>query len=74
MSGEPITLNQIMDYYAETFRTKDGRFLSEYLKAYIQNRKDYFRKDYENGDFLSKKEALEDKDFVFEYKGVKSLI
>jgi hypothetical protein len=69
-STTPISLNTVLDYYANTFKTKDGKFLSEYLKAYVQDRKDYFLKDYKKGDYVSSKELDDDKTFKFEYQGV----
>lgn len=68
--GSPIPLNTVLDYYADTFKTKEAIFLSDYLKAYVQDRKDYFYKDFNRGDFISDRELQDDKTYVFEYKGV----
>jgi hypothetical protein len=35
-SSNPIKVETVLDYYADTFKNKDGKFLSEYLKAYLE--------------------------------------
>jgi hypothetical protein len=69
-AGTPIPLDDVLEYYATTFKTKEGRFLSDYLKAYVKNRKDYFLADYKKGDYVSEREQKNDKSFVFEYEGI----
>jgi hypothetical protein len=69
-SGEPVALDSILDYYAETFKTDRASFLSSYLKAYVADRKAYFLKDYKRGDYVSEKEQAEDKTYVFEHEGI----
>jgi hypothetical protein len=70
MESSTITLDDILNYYGEHFKTKEAKFLSEYLKAYVNERKAYFRKDYERGDYASDRELAEDKKYVFTYKDV----
>lgn len=69
-SSEPISLDTVLDYYATTFKTKEGKFLSSYLKAYVADRKAYFLKDYKRGDYISQAEIDSDKTYVFTYEGV----
>lgn len=66
-----ITLNEILDYY-ERFGN-DGKFLSEYLKAYVSSRKDMFLNDYKNNDHISYWDIDGDKDYEFIYKNIKNL-
>ena len=70
---QKITLNKVLDYYAENFGST-GRFLSEYLKAYVTERKEKFIRDYERGDKISNWEIEEDKDYLFNYQGIGELI
>lgn len=69
-SATPIELNTVLDYYANTFKSSHAKFLSEYLKAYVKDRKEYFQKDWKNGDLISKKETEEDKTYEFKFEGV----
>lgn len=69
-SADPISLETVLDHYANSFKSSHAKFLSEYLKAYVKDRKEYFQNDYKNGDFISKKEIAEDKEYVFSYEGV----
>lgn len=68
-----VTLNKILDYYADNFSSK-GKFLSEYLKAYVNERKERFIRDYEAGDRISSWEIEEDKNYLFSYQGIGELI
>jgi hypothetical protein len=72
-TSDPISLDTIMDYYATHFKTKEAIFLSNYLKAYIANRKEYFLNDKKKGDLESKKELTGDKDFTFTFENVTHL-
>lgn len=72
-NGDPISLDSILDYYSTHFKTKEATFLSNYLKAYVANRKEYFLNDRKKGDLESKKEMTGDKDFVFTFEGVSNL-
>jgi hypothetical protein len=69
-SNAPISLDEVLNYYKSTFRTKEASFLSNYLKAYVKDRKDYFLKDQKRGDYVSEKEMADDKTFVFKYEGI----
>lgn len=68
-----ISLDSILDYYAEHFKTSAGKFLSSYLKAYVKDRKEYFLNDIKKGDILSTAEQETDKTYVFSYEGVSHL-
>lgn len=66
-----ISLKEVLSYYEE-YGT-NGKFLSEYLSAYVDERKAEFLKDYIKGDKVSKWDIEQDKDYVFSYKNVKHL-
>lgn len=68
-----IPLEEVLGYYANNYGD-EGRFLSEYLTAYVEERKEAFFKDYEKGDKVSKWEMDGDKKYTFTYKGVRSLV
>lgn len=72
-SSNPISLDTIMDYYAEHFKTKESKQLSSYLKAYIANRKAYFLGEKKNGNLQCAEEQVADKTYVFEHEGVTEL-
>jgi hypothetical protein len=67
-----ISLKEVLSYYSDNFGKK-GEFLSEYLLAYIEERKAKFFRDYQKGDFISAWEMKEDRDYTFTYKGVTDL-
>jgi len=69
-SDKAITLDTVLEHYKETFKTPHGKFLSDYLKAYVKDRKDYFAADVKRGDYVSQKEMDDDKQYVFTYEGV----
>lgn len=71
LSRNGITLNEIMDYYKQFGHR--GEFLSRYLMAYINERKERFSKDFENGDRLSAWDMTEDKNYTFKYEAVSHL-
>ena len=66
---KPISLDDVLDYYKNTFKIEHGTFLSDYLKAYVAERKVYFKKDFDRGDYISQKETDDDKKYVFTYEG-----
>jgi hypothetical protein len=66
---KPISLDAVLDYYKDTFKTEHGTFLSNYLKAYVADRKAYFKRDFDRGDYISQKETDDDKKYVFTYEG-----
>jgi len=72
LSNLPITLNEIIDYYGRNFGEK-GKFLSEYLKEYVKQRKEGFLKDYVNGDHVSMHELENDKKYTFTYNNTTHL-
>jgi hypothetical protein len=72
-SSKKITMNHVLDYYADNFGS-NGKFLSNYLKAYVDERKELFFADYEKGDYLSEWEMKEDRDYTFCFEGIGSLV
>jgi len=73
-SGDPIALTEIADFYGNLHKTKDAKFLSSYLKAYIASRKAYFEKDRQNGDYQSLTELAQDNKFTFTHENVTGLV
>lgn len=71
LSRNGITLNQIMDVYKQ-YGTR-GEFLSRYLMAYINERKEKFSKDFENKEYVSMWEIAEDKNYMFTFESVSHL-
>jgi hypothetical protein len=69
-SGNPIPMDEILNYYADTFPTKEGKFLSSYLKAYATDRTKYFTTMAGKGDYICEAEIKEDKTYTFEHEGV----
>jgi hypothetical protein len=69
-SNTPITLDNILDYYGQSFKGDHAQFLSSYLKAYVADRKAYFARDIAIGDLISQREMDDDKTYVFTYEGV----
>ncbi len=65
----PITLDEVLDYYGTNFGER-GRFLSDYLKAYVQSRKDSFYADFKKGDKQSLWDFQDEKNYTFSYNGV----
>ena len=68
--NKPIDLDTVLSHYESTFKTAQGKFLSDYLKAYVKDRKEYFAKDKARGDYISQKETQEDKEYIFTHEGV----
>ena len=72
-STKKITLESVLNYYKDTFRIPQAEFLSEYLKAYVDERTEAFQKDYGKGDYLSTWELEGDKTYTFTYKNINHL-
>lgn len=72
LSNEPISLSEVLSFYAEEFGSR-GRFLSDYLIAYVEERKERFYQDYLKNDRLSNWEIDEDKTYEFKYQNTKHL-
>jgi hypothetical protein len=72
LTKSQITLDEVLDYYKETFGER-GAFLSEYLKAYVAERKEKIFNDIQKGDKLSNWDIENDKNYLFSYKGVNHL-
>jgi hypothetical protein len=68
-SAEPITLNMVMDYYANNFKSPEAKHLSAYLKAYIFDRKAYFTKQTALGNLACDEELEADRTFTFLHDG-----
>jgi hypothetical protein len=69
-SADKISLNEVLDYYKDNFKTKEADFLSRYLKAYVEDRKQYFANDNARGDYESRKELVGDKTYSFGFEDV----
>lgn len=66
---EPITLKEVMDIYKVLNPTnKDAIFVSDYLNAYIEDRKEYFMSLIENNDYEAQDDTKHDKEFEFFYQ------
>lgn len=72
LSKTSLTLNDVLDYYGNTFSQK-GKFLSEYLKKYVEERKEAFYKDFKANDKISQWDIDKDKEYVFNFNGVTHL-
>jgi len=72
-SSKKITLSSVLNYYKDTFRIPQAEFLSEYLKAYVDERTEAFQKDYIKGDYLSSWELEGDKTYEFKHKNISHL-
>lgn len=69
-----ITLREVIDIYKVVNPTnKDASFVSEYLNAYIEERKTFFEKLLKKEDYKAYQDTKEDKDYEFFYKG-KSIV
>lgn len=73
MGESSITLEEVVNWYKEEIGNKEACFLSEYLNAYINDRKTYFLRDYKNNDYLSLDEMNTDCNYSFSYKDVQHL-
>lgn len=67
LSDKEISLNEVLDYYRSF--GKQGEFLSNYLKAYVDDRKTKFTRDYVKGDMVSAWEYKDDSSFDFSFGG-----
>lgn len=73
LKGKKITFDDVLDYYGNTFKTSTGETMSNYLKEYVKSRKEYFKKDFDNGDYISEGDLKEDKYFHFHYPSVSEM-
>jgi hypothetical protein len=67
-----ISLEEILMYYGNNFKTEYAKSVSKYLIAYYNNRVQYFDKLHKNGDNIAEDDYLE-KDFSFSHEGMKGL-
>jgi hypothetical protein len=68
-----ITLKEVLNYYADHFKTDRAKFLSEYLNAYVDLRKAVFKRDYDRGDVLSNHDIINDNTYEFSHKNISHL-
>jgi hypothetical protein len=71
-SSKKITLEEVLMYYGNTFKTPYAKSVSKYLIAYYNNRVRCFSKLLNNGDTLAEADYLE-KDFSFSHDGLNGL-
>ena len=71
--GKPVTMEDVLNYYAKTFKDVRSKKLSAYLIAYFKERQAIFAADLKKGDVLSLDFDKKDKTYVFEYNGIKEL-
>lgn len=71
-SSKKITLEEVLMYYGNTFKTPYAKSVSKYLIAYYNNRVQCFSKLLNNGDTLAEADYLE-KDFSFSHDGLNGL-
>jgi hypothetical protein len=67
-----ISLEEVLMYYGNTFKTEYAKSVSKYLIGYYNNRVQYFDKLHKNGDNIAEDDYLE-KDFSFSHEGMKGL-
>lgn len=72
LTNDPITISDVLDHYSDNYGSR-GNFLSQYLKAYVEERKNVFYEDFLKGDYVSTWDMNCDKDYVFNYNGVTHL-
>ncbi len=73
ISGKRLTLTDVLNYYASSFKTSEAMIMTDYLKAYCKHRKEYFKNDYENNNFLSEEFLKNDTTFNFEFSGISEM-
>lgn len=72
-SSSKISIEEVLNYYKNSFNNETAKFLSEYLIAYFNSRKEIFAKDLANGDIVSNHWLVNDKEYEFKYNGVTHL-
>lgn len=66
ISGDPISFrDDVLKHYSQVRKTKYSSFLTQRLQDYYDFRVDYFKKDFDNANYLSPDEIIEDKNFIF---------
>ena len=69
-----ITLEEVFNIYKELNPcNKEADFLSNWLIAYVEDRKKFFKEAIKKEDYHGRLDTNGDKDFVFEYEN-KSLV
>lgn len=71
LSNSEISLKEVLKYYKQF--GENGKFLSEYLNAYVEHRKEAFLADYKRGDYRSDWDFTKDSDYVFTYNNISQL-
>lgn len=57
---KPIAFQQVLNYYKDNFKSNYSDILSERLINYYNNRVELFKKDFKEGDYVSKKYFKQD--------------
>lgn len=74
-SDKTISLKEILEIFPTLYpKNNKSYFISKYLYEYIIERQNLFKRDLEKNDYASMWDIEEDKDYEFEYMGVKGLI
>lgn len=73
LRGEPITLMDVFDFYKTFYKSKAAGTISDYLREYYNQRVQYFERDFNRGDMLSRNEIAEDGDFNFYYSYISEI-
>ena len=67
MSDAPISFTQVLRYYADEFKgMRIAQEMSNHLIGYFEERRKTFEEDLKRDDFVSNKDAQEDKKYVFQ--------
>ena len=65
ISNKKVSFIDVLNIYGTMRKTSYAMFISNRLIAYYNDRVEYFRKDYLDGDFLSTDEMIDDANFAF---------
>ena len=74
-----IDLNTILLGYSNNFRDKKtvnsyGLFIYNYLTAYVKERKNYFKEQFQKGEIDGSDDLKKDSSYSFDFNGIDSLI
>jgi hypothetical protein len=65
ISSSRIKFTEVLDHYVKTSPSEYTKALSKGLQAYYKDRCDYFKADFDRGDYMSTKELIDDANFKF---------
>lgn len=65
VTTKKVTFTDVLSHYGNSRGTSFGNHLSKRLIEYYENRVEYFKKDFERGDYQSNRELVEDQKFEF---------